>query len=296
MLVLLSAIFLGYGMYQILYKSLKLPDETMEKLKKRFQNEVKKSFLSNFEDKIYYKIKNYIKFDDIKKNRLNKVFLLANIRETPEEYYAEKIASLLVKSILIISIVIPISIISNLTFFIFIGLGLIGYESLKFIKQIKSPYKEIEKNRLEIERQMYPFVINISQELLIDTDVIRILDNFKGRSSGILKKHLEITLSEARVSNVINALIRMESRINSTMVSDVVRGLISLSRGENNREYFLMLTSSFKGIYINQKRKEASLLPSKILKYTFIVVGALIVLIIGGMIPLIFESTKSMIL
>lgn len=290
MLILLSAIFLGYGLYQILYKALRLPDETMLKLEKRFKNENKKSFISNIEDKIYYKIIKYIKFDEIKKRKLTKVFLLANIDETPEQYYAEGIASTTTKLIMyLIGLFFAFSL--ELNIFNYIIIGLFVYEIKKFIKHIKKPYKEIEKNKIEIEEQMYPLAINIEQELTIDTDVIRILDNFKNRTNGILKKHLEITLSEARVSNIVDALVKMESRINSTMVSDVVRGLIALSRGENNKEYFSMLSSSFKSIYINQKRKEASLLPNKLTKYKAIIMVALIVLIIGGMLPMVFQNS-----
>lgn len=287
---LISGALLGYGLYQILYVVLKIPDETMIKLEKRFRVESKKSFLANLEDKIYYKIINYIKFDDIKKRKLEKVFFLANIEETPEQYYAIGLSNLISKIILsFATILIDFLLETNISIIAIVGISIYGI--MNFMKYIKKPYKEIEKNKLEIEEQMYPFVLSVEQELLIDTDVIRILENFKGKVSGSLKKHLEITISEARVSNIINALMKMESRINSTMVSDVIRGLISLSRGESNREYFSMLSSSFKSIYINQKRKEASILPSKITKYSFALVIALIILIIGAMLPLVLKSS-----
>lgn len=286
MLTLLAPVFFGYGLYQVLHSILKLPDDKLIKLEKRFQNSKNKSFLAKLEDNIYAKILKYIKFDEIKEKKLKKTFLLANIDETPEQYYAGGIASALTKVIIsFITIFMDLALGSNISI-IAIG-GMIVLSVIQYFKYIRLPYKQIEKNKLEIEEQMYPFVINIEQELLIDTDIIRILENFKGRCKGSLKKHLEITLSEARVSNVVNALVKMESRINSTMVSDVIRGLIALSRGENNREYFSMLSSSFKTIYINQKRKEASLMPSKITKYTMMLILALIILVIGSMVSLV---------
>ena len=53
-----------------------------------------------------------------------------------------------------------------------------------------------------------------------------------------MKRELEITIADMASGNEENALTRMESRIGSTMLSDVVRGLISVKRGDNGIMYF----------------------------------------------------------
>ena len=56
-----------------------------------------------------------------------------------------------------------------------------------------------------------------------------------------LRQELEITIADMKSGNEETALTRLESRIGSTMLSDVVRGLISVKRGDNGVMYFEML-------------------------------------------------------
>ncbi len=184
---------------------------------------------------------------------------------------------------IIVSLV--LSLINPMMTFIVLGYGFYLYNKHK-----KYPYSQISFNRMLIESELYRFVTTIEQELLIDTDVVRIIEAFKNRTNDVFKRHLERCLTEMRTSNEISALKKLETRINSPMLSDVCRGLIALSRGENNREYFSRLSTSFKSLYINQKRKEASLLPGKIKKYEFLL---LLVVAIVGITSMIMGSLPS---
>ena len=157
MLTLLAPIICGYGIYQVLHSILKLPDDKFIKLEKRFQNVKNKTFIAKLEDFIYFKILKYIKFDDLKKKKLKKVFLLSNIDTTPEQYYAEGIASFLCKIIISFSVVI-LDLVLNTNISLFVIGSIFIHSLLNFIKYIKFPYKQIEENKLEIEEQMYPFV------------------------------------------------------------------------------------------------------------------------------------------
>mgnify|MGYP007098958406 CR=1 FL=1 len=58
------------------------------------------------------------------------------------------------------------------------------------------------------------------------------------------------------IRNEENALTRMESRIGSTMLSDVVRGLISVKRGDNGIMYFQMLSMTFKQLELQKLKLE----------------------------------------
>lgn len=171
---------------------------------------------------------------------------------------------------------------------IVICVGFIAFATINYLNYLKTPLIKIKENREKIEQELYKFVACIEQELLIDNDVIRIIENFKNRTNSVFKKELEITLSEMRVSNEINGLVKLESRISSSMLSDVTKGLIALTRGENNKEYFSNLINIFKRAYINDMRRKAGALPDKLKKYEillFIGVGILIlsILIADGM-------------
>lgn len=273
---LLAGAFFGYGVYNVLKHILKIPDSAYVKPFRRFKTNTKsESFLTEFKAKIYYKILNFIKIDELKRKKLEKTLFLANIDKKPEEYMAEGLAELIFYSLIgVITIII-----SPIMTLIIIGYGFWLYSNHK-----KYPYSQISKNKDLIDGELYRFTTTIEQELLIDTDIVRILEAFKNRTNPVFKKHLERCLTEMRTSNEISALKKLETRINSPMLSDVCRGLIALSRGENNREYFARLSTSFKSMYINQKRKEASLLPDKIKKYEVAVLISLCVIAITSMI------------
>ena len=268
--LLVGSIF-GYGLYNILCYIFKIPDSSYVKPFRRFKTKTKsENIITEFKAKIYYRVLNYTKIDELKKKKLEKTLFLANIDRKPEEYVAEGLANLIYYIIisLLLALIHPLMMII-----------IFGYSFFVYNKHKKFPYTQISLNKVLIESELYRFVTTIEQELLIDTDVVRIIEAFKNRTNDVFRKHLERCLTEMRTSNEISALKKLETRINSPMLSDVCRGLIALSRGENNREYFSRLTTSFKSLYINQKRKEASLLPDKTKKYEFLLL--LVVAIVG---------------
>lgn len=266
----------GYGIYNILCYFLKIPDSTYVKPFRRFKTETKsENIFKEFKVKIYYQVIKFVKIDELKRNKLEKNLFLANIEKKPEEYVAEGLA--------------------NLIYYIIIGLATVlihpimpllvtAYGFYLYNAHKKYPYNQISTNKILIESELYRFTTTVEQELMIDTDVVRIIEAFKNRTNDVFKKHLERCLTEMRTSDEITALKKLETRINSSMLSDVCRGLIALSRGENNREYFSRLSTSFKSLYINQKRKEASLLPDKIKKYEILILVSLGIIGITAMI------------
>ena len=87
--------------------------------------------------------------------------------------------------------------------------------------------------------------------------MLNILKSYQRNAGHAMKLELEITIADMASGNEENALTRMESRIGSTMLSDVVRGLISVKRGDNGIMYFQMLSMTFKQLEL-QKLKLAS--------------------------------------
>ncbi|WP_317367357.1 hypothetical protein [uncultured Tyzzerella sp.] len=256
---LIAGLVFGYGLYNCLCSILKIPDSAYVKPFRRFKTSTKsESIITEAKAKIYYQLLNYIKIDELKRKKLEKTLFLANIDKKPEEYTAEGLSELIFYTLVGVALVMINPMMPVI---------LIVYGFRLYNKHRKYPYTMISINKVLIESELYRFVTTIEQELLIDTDVVRIIESFKNRTNDVFKKHLERCLTEMRTSNEISALKKLETRINSSMLSDVCRGLIALSRGENNREYFARLSTSFKSTYINQKRKEASLLPDRIKKY-----------------------------
>lgn len=64
------------------------------------------------------------------------------------------------------------------------------------------------------------------------------LERFRMNAGESLSGELDILIADMRSSNYEAALTRFESRINSPMLSDVVRGLIGVLRGDDSAVVF----------------------------------------------------------
>ena len=90
--------------------------------------------------------------------------------------------------------------------------------------------------------------------------------------------------------NEENAITRMESRIGSTMLSDVVRGLISVKRGDNGIMYFQMLSMTFKQLELQKLKLEAMKQPGKMRKYSFMLLGCFLLMYLGVLGYVVWEA------
>lgn len=272
---ILAGIFLGFGVFKVLCSVLKFTDIAQIKAIKRYKNKQNDDdILKNLKDILRTNFLKIIRLNEIKKEKLKRELFLANIDKEAEEFIADGLVD-----IAIFTIIGLICIIFNPL----ITIGFVIFAIFNYLNYLKEPTIQIRKNREIIENELYKFVSCIEQELSVDTDVVRILENFKNRTNEVFKRQLEITLTEMRTTDEINGLIKLEARINSSMLSEVVNGLISLLRGQNNREYFTTLVGIFKNNYINRKRKEASVMPDKLKKYEillFLGIGILILTVI----------------
>ena len=105
-----------------------------------------------------------------------------------------------------------------------------------------------------------------------------------------MKRELEITIADMASGNEENALTRMESRIGSSMLSDVVRGLISVKRGDNGIMYFQMLSMTFKQLELQKLKLEAMKQPGKMRKYSFMLLGCFLLMYLGVLGYVVLEA------
>ena len=76
--------------------------------------------------------------------------------------------------------------------------------------------------------------------------------------------------ADMRSSSYEAALTRFEARLNSPMLSDVVRGLIGVLRGDDSTVYFQMLAHDFKQLELQRLKGEAQKIPPKIRVFSFL--------------------------
>ncbi|WP_044482084.1 hypothetical protein [Paenibacillus antibioticophila] len=138
-----------------------------------------------------------------------------------------------------------------------------------FFKETRQADEIVRKKREQIEMELPRFVATIAQELKSSRDVLRMLDSYIKNTEGSLQHELQMTTADMKSGNQETALLRLESRLGSTMVSDIVRGLLAVLRGDQGTVYFDMLAHDFKLLEIQRLKLIAMKRPSKIRKYSF---------------------------
>ena len=73
-------------------------------------------------------------------------------------------------------------------------------------------------------------------------------------------------------------------------VSDVVRGLISVKRGDNGIMYFQMLSMTFKQLELQKLKLEAMKQPGKMRKYSFMLLGCFLLMYLGVLGYVVLEA------
>ncbi|MCL2697540.1 MAG: secretion protein F [Oscillospiraceae bacterium] len=206
------------------------------------------------------KISRFIRMDEYKRSRMKNILKAAGIRLTPEEYmgYAYVKTGATLSGVLMCLMIVPL--LSPV--FVFLAIAVYFKETRKADEQLKAI-------RERIERDLPRFVMTIEQELKTTRDVLGILENYKKNAGEALRHELDIVCADMRSSSYEVALTRFEARFNSPQLSDVVRGLIGVLRGDDGGVYFQMLAHDFKLYELQKLKKEAQKIPPKVRKYSF---------------------------
>lgn len=239
-LLIVFGILLAAGMFLLLANALKIPYLKTSKAVLNAGREDKK--LSKTIEAIMLgiasKLAQFIPMDKYKRTRLESTLKSAGIKMTPETFTALA----LLKSLCIALLAIPCAFIFPLVIPFVIILAVAVY----FRETGKADAKMREKREA------------IEQELP------------RKRHAGVhFAYELDVTCADMRSSSYEAALTRFEARIGSAQLSDVVRGLVSVIRGDDSAVYFKMLAHDFKLIELQRLKAQAQKIPPKIRVFSF---------------------------
>lgn len=258
---ILSFILLFYGLYEILKIVFKLPSNLkVNRINKViFKEKTEKDAVIIKYEEWAKSLAKHIKISSIKKEQMNKQFKFLNLDMTPEEYVAKNL--LMSVTFFLLGIIADLLLGKKLLFTSIFGI----FSILFFIEENKKILKKITEKKESIDEEMYSFVTTISQELKIDRNIIRIFSNYKKIARKELRKELEICIADMQTGNSQKALLNLERRNNSALLSEVVRGLISTINGDDNTTYFNSLGVKFQMISLNLEREKAKKISSKMM-------------------------------
>lgn len=263
LLLIVFGIFLAFGLFFIIADILKIPYISTSKAiidtGKRDKKSVKSTETVMLE--LAGKASKFVKLNEYKRSRLQSVLRAADINITPEAY----MACAYLKVIFILIFVIPSVLIFPLVVPIIIFFAIAIY-----FKEVQKADSKLREKREEIERELPRFVATIEQELKNSRDVLGILENFKKNAGKKFGQELDIVCADMRSSSYEAAMTRFEARINSPQLSDIVRGLIGVLRGDDGSIYFQLLAYDFKQMELRKLKAEAEKIPPKIKVFSFV--------------------------
>lgn len=284
LILLFVFILFATGLFLLLSGLLRLPTLRTSRVMMDTAREDRK--LSKTLDALYMdgaaKLSGFIRMNDYKRNRMNNVLRASGLGMTAEVYMAY--AYLKAGSIFIL--IIP-------TLYVFpllaIMLALMGV--MVYYKETRKAEEMLREKREQIEGELYRFASTITQELKNSRDVLSMLEHYKENAGEMFRKELDIVCADMRSGSYEAALTRFEARLNSPQLSDVVRGLIGVMRGDDGAVYFQMLTHDFKQAELQRLKAKAAKIPPKIRVFSF----AMLVCFLATYFAIIgYEIIKSM--
>ena len=150
------------------------------------------------------------------------------------------------------------------------GLLMPGLAVLMWFATYYKVFDIVKKRKKAIEAELARFAVSIQQSLATDRDVLKLLISYRRIAGPELGTELDTTIADMKTGNYEQALLRFQNRIGSTMLSDIVRGLIGTLRGDDQQMYFKMLAFDLRQVEQNNLKKEAAKRPKQMQKYSML--------------------------
>lgn len=226
-----------------------------------------------------------LRLNDYKRLQLKIDLESADMSMSPEQY----VANAIVKALFIGVFAIPF------LFFAPILPSLIAVIAVViYFTDYKKVGKIIRGKRQKIEYELPRLVSSIDKTLVHSRDVLGILDSYREHAGEELRRELDITVADMRSGNYEVALTRLESRVGSSMMSDVTRGLVSVIRGDKTDVYWGNLVLKFSDYQRTLLKNEANKAPKRVRKLSMAllfcfmlvyvaVIGQVLISSLGGM-------------
>lgn len=283
-IIIATAVAVGLGL--ILTDVLKIPKYPVSKAVKslgKTQNK-KPNVLDVWFGDLANLIASKLMLNEYKRLQLKIDLESADMSISPEQY----VANAIVKALFIGVFAIPMLFISPLISFIIAIVAFVIYKG-----EYKKVGNIIKDKRRKIEAELPRLVSNIDKALTHSRDVLGILDSYREHAGEELKRELDITVADMRSGNYEVALTRLESRVGSSMMSDVTRGLISVIRGDKTDVYWGNLVLKFSDYQRTLLKNEANKAPKRVRKFSMallfcfmliyvVVIGQVLIFSLGG--------------
>ncbi len=272
LLALAACILLGVSAYNLSCAFADIPTgrtSRMMMLARKQQKARKEKLLDVYITRIAYLAAPFLRLDRLKRNKLQVALAISGLEMTPEVYTAR--AWVTAGAVGICAL--PMAFLMPLLSPVLIGLAVALWFSTYY-----AAFDFVRKRRKLIEAEIPRFALTIGQNLDNDRDVLKILSSYRRVAGRDFGAELDQTIADMKTGNYENALLRFETRIGSPMLSDIIRGLVGVLRGDDQRMYFKMICFDMRQIEQSSLKKEAAKRPRKIQRYSMLMLVCIMII------------------
>ena len=283
LMALLAVCLFGTALYYLTCAFADVPTRKTSRMMLMAQRQGKRreNIFDVYAAKVSSKIAPYVRLDKMKRASLERTLKIAGNSLTPECYVAKAwviagtVALCAVPMAFLIPLMVPV---------------LIGVAVALWFSTYYTAFDYVKKRRKRMEKEIPRFALSIGQSLENDRDVLKILTSYRRIAGKEFGAELDQTIADMKTGNYEQALLHLEARVDSPLLSDVTRGLIGVLRGDDQRMYFQMITFDMRQIEQNDLKKEAAKRPRLIQRYSMMMLLCIIMIYMVVLCVEVFDS------
>ena len=260
------AIFAATGIGFLLAERLKLPSRAASRAMHSMgrNRKDKPNPLTLLMRELSGRLAGKLRLNDYRRAQLEADLRTGDMTQTPEQFVAEN----LVRAGTVAVLAVPVAFVSK-----FMAVLLLVAAVLFYRLGSMTLRKKIGARRARIELELPRFVANIEKTLPHSRDVLAMLESYRTGAGEEFGRELDITVADMRSGNDEAALTRLEARVGSSALSDVVRGLIGILHGEDNGVYWANLSLKFSEAGRQNLREQAGKVPKRVRRLSLVLLG-----------------------
>lgn len=211
----------------------------------------------------------HITLDKYRRDRIQSALTMLELSISPETYVVK--AFLISAAVLFCSL--PVIIVFPIG-----GIGLAVIAVSLWFKNYYSVFDDCKRYRRAIERETPRLANSLCHNLEFSRDVMQALLSYRKVAGKQMGNELDRTIAEMRTGNYEQALLSLDSRIGSAMLSSVIRGLIGILRGDDQQMYFKMICFDLKQEEQEFVKREAQKRPEAIHRYAMLMLLCILII------------------
>ena len=260
-LLLIAVILLGTGFYYIVTEFLILPDNKARKAISSYGKGKKAPSSDEIISYLASKIERYIVIEENQKKLLQRKLNAAELDHTPEFHTARAVASGLIVTLFGVVFALIFSAFVNwmIIFSLFVILGIFsGFKMMNETNEI------ISRKAGAIEPELALFASTIQKQLSSTTDIIKIFESYRKICGEAFRHEIDVTIADMKTGSYEIALLNFDNRVRLESLSQIIRGLIAVLKGDDQRVYFDMLVHDLSNAERERLKRLSLKRPSKL--------------------------------